>query len=153
MNIALNINQFDVNNIYFCDSIKNNVVNEGLFIRLIYSTDFFVTNGINVFFSLYDVVIEKFYNKYKCSFNLINNKNIIENILQIEESILKNINNKNKIIQKSIYEQLRIGNIKIFSENIDKMINYLFILKISGVWETDTHIGLTFKFSKINQFS
>ena len=153
MNIALNINQFDVNNIYFCDSIKNNIVNEGLFIRLIYSTDFFVTNGINVFFSLYDVVIEKFYNKYKCSFNLINNKNIIENILQIEESILKNINNKNKIIQKSIYEQLRIGNIKIFSENIDKMINYLFILKISGVWETDTHIGLTFKFSKINQFS
>ena len=128
MNIALNINQFDVNNIYFCDSIKNNIVNEGLFIRLIYSTDFFVTNGINVFFSLYDVVIEKFYNKYKCSFNLINNKNIIENILQIEESILKNINNKNKIIQKSIYEQLRIGNIKIFSENIDKMINYLFIL-------------------------
>ena len=143
--------QFDINNIYFCDPIKNNVVNEGLFIRLIYSTDFFVTNGINLFFPLYDVVIEKFYNKYKCSFNIINNKNIIENILQIEEGILKNINIKNKIIQKSIYDQLRVGNIKIFSENIDKTTNYLFILKISGIWETDTHIGLTFKFSKINQ--
>lgn len=153
MNIALNINQFNINNIYFCDSIKNNVVNEGLFIRVIYSTDFFVTNGINLLVPLYDVVIEKFYNKYKCSFNLINNKNIIENILQIEENILRNINIKNKIIQKSIYEQLRIGNIKIFSENIDKTHNYLFILKISGIWETDTHIGLTFKFSKINQCS
>jgi uncharacterized membrane protein YukC len=151
MNIALNMKQFDINNIYFCDPIKNNVVNEGLFIRLIYSTDFFVTNGINLFFPLYDVVIEKFYNKYKCSFNIINNKNIIENILQIEEGILKNINIKNKIIQKSIYDQLRVGNIKIFSENIDKTTNYLFILKISGIWETDTHIGLTFKFSKINQ--
>jgi uncharacterized membrane protein YukC len=151
MNIALNMNQFDINNIYFCDAIKNNVVNEGLFIRLIYSTDFFVTNGINLLFTLYDVVIEKFYNKYKCSFNIINNKNIIENILQIEEGILKNINIKNKIIQKSIYDQLRVGNIKIFSENIDKTNNYLFILKISGIWETDTHIGLTFKFSKINQ--
>lgn len=145
------MNQFDINNIYFCDAIKNNVVNEGLFIRLIYSTDFFVTNGINLLFTLYDVVIEKFYNKYKCSFNIINNKNIIENILQIEEGILKNINIKNKIIQKSIYDQLRVGNIKIFSENIDKTNNYLFILKISGIWETDTHIGLTFKFSKINQ--
>ena len=142
------MNQFDINNIYFCDAIKNNVVNEGLFIRLIYSTDFFVTN---LLFTLYDVVIEKFYNKYKCSFNIINNKNIIENILQIEEGILKNINIKNKIIQKSIYDQLRVGNIKIFSENIDKTNNYLFILKISGIWETDTHIGLTFKFSKINQ--
>jgi uncharacterized membrane protein YukC len=153
MNIALNMNQFDINNIYFCEPIKNNVVNEGLFIRLIYSTDFFVTNGINLFFPLYDVSIEKFYNKYKCSFNIINNKNIIENIVQIEESILKNINNKNKIIQKSIFEQLRVGNIKIFSENIDKTTNYLFILKISGIWETDTHIGVTFKFSKINQCS
>jgi hypothetical protein len=101
---------------------------------------------------LYDVIVEKFYNKYKCTFNLINNKNIIENIIQIEENILKNINIKNKIIKKSIYEQLRIGNIKIFSENIDKTNIYLFILKISGIWETDTHIGVTFKFSKINQY-
>jgi len=152
MNIVLNMKQFDINNIYFCDPIKNNVVNEGIFIRLIYSTDFFVTNGINLFLPLYDVVVEKFYNKYKCTFNLINNKNIIENIIQIEENILKNINIKNKIIKKSIYEQLRIGNIKIFSENIDKTNIYLFILKISGIWETDTHIGVTFKFSKINQY-
>jgi uncharacterized membrane protein YukC len=151
MNIALNINQFETNNIYFCDPIKNNVVNDGLFIRIIYSTDFFVTNGINLFVQLHDLSIEKFYNKYKCSFHLINNKNIIENIQQIEENILKNINIKNKIIQKTLSDQLRIGNIKIFSENIDITNNYLFVLKISGIWETDTHIGLTFKFSKINQ--
>jgi hypothetical protein len=151
MNIALNINQFETNNIYFCDPIKNNVVNDGLFIRIIYSTDFFVTNGINLFVQLHDLTIEKFYNKYKCSFNLFNNKNIIENIQQIEENILKNINIKNKIIQKTLSDQLRIGNIKIFSENIDITNNYLFVLKISGIWETETHIGLTFKFSKINQ--
>ena len=151
MNIALNINQFETNNIYFCDPIKNNVVNDGLFIRIIYSTDFFVTNGINLFVQLHDLTIEKFYNKYKWSFNLFNNKNIIENIQQIEENILKNINIKNKIIQKTLSDQLRIGNIKIFSENIDITNNYLFVLKISGIWETDTHIGLTFKFSKINQ--
>jgi len=151
MNIALNINQFETNNIYFCDPIKNNVVNDGLFIRIIYSTDYFVTNGINLFVQLHDLTIEKFYNKYKCSFNLFNNKNIIENIQQIEENILKNINIKNKIIQKTLGEQLRIGNIKIFSENIDITNNYLLVLKISGIWETETHIGLTFKFSKINQ--
>jgi hypothetical protein len=151
MNIALNINQFDINNIYFCEPIKNNVVSDGLFIRIIYSSEYFVTNGINLFVPLNDVVIEKFYNKHKCCFNLTNNKNMIENIQQIEEEILKKLNIKNKIIQKTIHEQLRIGNIKIFSENIDKTNNHLFILKISGVWETDTHIGLTFKFSKINQ--
>ena len=52
MNIALNINQFETNNIYFCDPIKNNVVNDGLFIRIIYSTDYFVTNCINLFVKL-----------------------------------------------------------------------------------------------------
>jgi len=61
------------------------------------------------------------------------------------------IEKENKIIQKTLGEQLRIGNIKIFSENIDITNNYLLVLKISGIWETDTHIGLTFKFSKINQ--
>jgi uncharacterized membrane protein YukC len=127
MNIALNINQFQINEIYFCDPIKNNVVNDGLFIRLIYSTEYFVTNGINLFVPLYDVLIEKFYNKYKCSFHLINNKNIIDSIQQIEEEILKKLNNKNKIIQKTIYEQLRVGNIKIFSEILSYWLGNQFV--------------------------
>jgi len=117
MNIALNMKQFDINNIYFCDPIKNNVVNEGLFIRLIYSTDFFVTNGINLFVPLYDVVVEKFYNKYKCTFNLINNKNIIENIIQIEENILKNINIKNKIIKNQYMSNYELEILK-YSQKI-----------------------------------
>lgn len=154
MNIALNINQFDIDNIYFCEPIKNNIVNDGLFIRLIYSTDYFVTNGINLCIPLNEVYIEKFYNKYKCSFNLNINKNIIEQIQMIEESILNNINIESKTIQPTIYDQIKNGNIKIFSENIDnidKTNSHLFILKISGIWETDTQIGLTFKFCKINQ--
>jgi len=152
MNIALNVNQYDVNNIYFCDSIKNNVVNDGTFIRLIYSTNLFVTNGINLCIPFNDVVIEKYYNKYKCSFNVTSNKNSIESIHCIEKEILEKINTKNKIIQMKISDQLKNGNFKIFSENIDKPNNVqLFILKISGIWETDNYIGLTFKFCKINQ--
>jgi hypothetical protein len=154
MNIALNVNQYDINNIYFCDPIKNNVVNDGVFIRLIYSTKLFVTNGLNICVAFNDILIEKFYNKYKCSFNVNNNKNIIENIYFIEKEILDKINTKNKIVQSKISDQLKNGNFKIFSENIEKSnnSNQIFILKISGVWETDNYIGLTFKFCKINQW-
>lgn len=154
MNIALNINQYDINNIYFCDPIKNNVVNDGIFIRLIYSTKLFVTNGLNICVAFNEVIIEKFYNKYKCSFNINNNKNIIESIYFIEKEILDKINTKSKIIQTKISDQLKNGNFKIFSENIDKSNNnnQIFILKISGVWETDNYIGLTFKFCKITQW-
>ena len=102
MNIALNINQYEINNIYYCDSIKNNVVNDGTFIRLIYSTNFFVTNGINISIPFSDVVIEKYYNKYKCAFNVNNNRNIIESIFHIEKEILDKVNTKSKIIQTKI---------------------------------------------------
>lgn len=150
MNIVKNIDQYDENNIYFCDPIKNNVMNDGLFIRILYSTPTFVINGINLFISLTDISIEKYYNKYKCCFSPLIHKDMIESIKNIEENLLKNVNIKNKIPQFKIHEQLKNGNIKIFSENIEKINNNLFMLKISGIWETEFHYGITYKFVKIN---
>jgi predicted methyltransferase len=150
MNIVKTIEQYDENNIYFCEPIKNNVMNDGFFIRILYSTSLFVINGINLFISLNEVNIDKYYNKYRCSFNTVNHKNMIENVKIIEENLLKNVNIKNKIPQFKIYEQLKNGNIKIFSENIEKINNNLFMLKISGIWETEFHYGVTYKFVKIN---
>ena len=62
MNIVKNIDQYDENNIYFCEAIKNNIMNEGSFIRILYSTYQFVINGIYLYVSLNDITIEKFYN-------------------------------------------------------------------------------------------
>jgi hypothetical protein len=47
-----------------------------------------------------------------------------------------------------IYEQLRNGNIKLFNEVNKSFCS--FILKISGIWETQFNYGLTYKFIKIN---
>ena len=150
MNIVKNIDQYNESSIYFCEPIKNNVMSDGLFIRILYSTSLFVLNGVNLFILLNDISIEKYYNKYKCSFNPINHKEMIESIKIIEENLLKSVNIKNKIPQFKIFEQLKNGNIKIFSENIEKINNGLFMLKISGVWETEFHYGITYKFAKIN---
>ena len=150
MNIVKNINQYDETNVYFCDPIKNNVMNDGLFIRIIYSTPTLTLNGINLLIELTDVSIEKYYNKYKCNFNPFNHKEIVEKIKSIEENLLKGVNIINKIPQFKIFEQLRNGNIKITYDNLDKINNGLFTLKISGVWETEFHYGITYKFSKIN---
>lgn len=150
MNIVKTIEQYDENNIFFCDPIKNNVMNDGLFIRILYSTPLFVINGITLSIALNDVTIEKYYNKYKCSFNPNNHKQLIESVKQIEETLLKNVNIKSKIPQFKIYEQLKNGNVKIFSEMLEKNNNNLFMLKISGIWETEFHYGVTYKFIKIN---
>ena len=63
--------------------------------------------------------------------------------------LLKNVNIKNKIPQFKINEQLKSGNIKLFSDSVERT-THLFMLKISGIWETDSYYGVTYKFVKIN---
>jgi hypothetical protein len=149
MNIVKNIDQYDKENVFYCDPIKNNIMNEGLFIRIIYSTPNFSLNGISLLIHLNDVYCEKYYNKYKCIFNTTTHREIIEKIKVIEENILRNANLKGKMPQYKIYEQLKNGNIKIISD-ISKIPNNLFMLKISGIWENETQYGLTYKFIKLS---
>ena len=154
MNFTQEIEQFNEKNIYFYDPIKNNIMNEGTFIRIIYSTPTFSLNGINFNITLSnDIIFEKYYNKYKCFFNIQTHKKLIEQIQYIESNLLKKSNIKNKIPQFKVYEQLSSGNIKFFLENNvendvinNNFINNKFILKISGIWETDIQYGLTYKF-------
>ena len=40
------------NYVYFCEPIKNNIMNEGSFIRILYSTNKFVMNGIYIYVNL-----------------------------------------------------------------------------------------------------
>ena len=149
MNIVKKIEQYDENSIFFCEPIKNTIMNEGTFIRILYSTNNITLNGIYLLIQLSDIISEKYYNKNKCTFNINSHKELIEKIKIIEENLLKKIEINSKIPQFKIYEQLINGNIKFFSDYFSKS-NNSFILKISGIWETQTHYGLTYKFTKIN---
>jgi hypothetical protein len=151
MNIVKTFEQFDDTCIYYCDPIKNNVINDGNFVRIIYSTHNVSLHGVSLLISLQNVSIEKYYSKYKCSFNVETHKELIENIRCVEDSILRNARIVNKIPQFKIYDQVRNGNIKIFSDTIEKS-NSKFILKISGIWENDKFYGVTYKFVKIEHF-
>lgn len=148
MNLVKKIEQYDNKSIFFCEPIKNNIMNDGNFIRILYSTQNMVLNGIYLLLNLNDITCEKYYNKYKCCFNISNHKEIIDNLKIIEEEILRKYKT-NKQASFKIYEQIRSGYIKIFSEVLNKHQN-LFILKISGIWETQNNYGLTYKFIKIN---
>ena len=149
MNIVKNIEQYDENNVYFFDPIKNNIMNDGTFIRILYSTENFMLNGIYLHITLNDIFCEKYYNKYICMFNTVTHKEIIDSLKIIEESLLKKLEIKNKVPQFKINEQLKNGNVKLFCEISNKTC-CSFILKISGIWETPTNYGLTYKFIKIN---
>ena len=148
MNIVKGIDQYNEDSVYFCDPIKNNIMTEGNFIRILYSTPIFILNGIYLSININQLTIEKYFNKYKCSFDIHSHMNIIDKIRTIEEGILRKINIRGKIPQYKIFDQVRNGNIKIFSDNVEKN-NNMFLLKIAGIWETDYNYGLTYKFIKV----
>jgi len=146
MNLVKKIEQYNNDFLFFCEPIKNNVMNEGNFIRILYSSDIMVLNGIYLLVNLNDITCEKYYNKYKCNFNISNHKEIIDKLKIIEEEILKKYKS-NKTPSHKIYEQLKAGHIKLFND-VGNLSSCSFILKISGIWETQTNYGLTYKFVK-----
>ena len=149
MNIVKTIDQYNENYVYFCEPIKNNIMNEGNFIRILYSTPLFVLNGIYVSVNIGHLAIEKYYNKFKCTVDTNQHKEIVDKLRVVEEGILKKVNINGKLPQHKIYEQLKNGNIKVFSETFEK-INNTFLLKIAGIWETEHEYGLTYKFINIH---
>jgi len=148
MNLVKRIDQYNKKHLFFCEPIKNNIMNDGNFIRILYSTENIILNGIYLLINLNDIICDRYYSKYKCSFNTNNHKELIENLKIIEEEILQKYK-INKTPSYKIYEQLRFGFIKIFADVGNKQ-NCSFILKISGIWETQQNYGLTYKFIKIN---
>ena len=68
------------------------------------------------------------------------------NLLQKAISIIKN-----KTPQYKIQEQFKNSHIKIVSDNTPTTNSTTsFLLKISGIWETETQYGVTYKFSVIS---
>lgn len=153
MNLTLTMDQFDDSFIYFCEPIRNNIMNVGNFIRFIYSTNEISTNGILFSIPLQHLRIEKFFTKYKCMFAPEPNAAIIDSLIKIESTILSKYKNQNLNRKCHIKDQLCSGSLKLHPEldscEFDSTLKPEILLRISGIWETETEYGLTFKFSFI----
>jgi hypothetical protein len=147
MNLTIAPNQFKDFNIYFCESVKNNIMLDGNFIRILYSSNKITLNCIYISFNLNDITCGKYFNKYKLNFNKLTTKNEenIKMLKLIEFYILNKFGLKTqKLPQYKIAEQLDQYYIKLYNQyNND---NIQLMLKISGIWENQKHYGLTYKF-------
>ena len=143
------LEQYEDHYVHLCEPIKNNIISDGNFFRIIYSTHDVTLNGIYLLIELKNVMCEKHYNKYKYSFNVNTHNDVINNIKKIEESLLNKIKfNKNPCFK--IYEQFTTGNIKLFTESPSNK-NMRVVLKMSGIWENETNYGLTYKFIYVHE--
>ena len=169
MNIVLNIKDFNIDNIQLLDK-KNNIVMEGNFTKLIYSDPFITMSGLYIYFQIH---IKSVF-KNTAFFYYNENKECIHEILEIEKNILqyyKEISNTHTIkplVFSSIKKQFMTGVIKLnsftngqfedshpFSEvNKPSTIfheDYKCLLKISGIWENNGTIGITYKILQSKQ--
>ena len=152
MNFAIEINEYDINNIFFNEQNKNNV--DTNFIRFIYSYKLYSLNGISLIFEIKNLKYEKlFNNKYKYFFNIHENNEIIHFIRNMEYNIISQFSchpfHTHKNSQLKLTEQFNKGEIKIF-KNENNTVYSFFILKISGIWSSNESYGLTYKILPIN---
>ena len=145
MNVILIPHRFQKEHIYFYEPIENTIMDNSQFIKIVYSTEDLILNGVYLLINLHITSKESYFKKMKYGFDLNNNKELLKSIYNIEEQILQKYNINNKTKKLNIYESLNTGSIKIYPppESIKNSNN--FILKISGVWENEKEYGLTFK--------
>jgi len=140
----INVNNFHENNLYFSDVIKNTIIINGKFIRLTYSHNNTIFNGLHIMIPIN--IINKEYSNY---INIKKNSNYKTLLADIENKILDKYNiSKNKVFK--LTEQLTQNSIKIFNNDNNNNNITKIIIKISGLWEDDNNYGLTYKFINYN---
>jgi hypothetical protein len=122
-----------------------------MYLRLVYSTPTFTMNGVHLCFTVTPICVEKCYNKYKIMFDKIAHKDVIDKLKYVEEDIIKQSGTERKDPHYKIYDQIKHGYFKLPTEEVilNTQSPITIMLKISGVWETDSHYGVTYKFSRL----
>lgn len=174
-NVILHIDNIDFQNIYIMEPIKNTIIQDGEFRRIIYSSDYMTLNNITLHLKIPYAKIQKYYQKYKCFLTDDLSKEV-QFLIDLENHILHNTHHCFKHQKANLLEQVRNGFIKFFytdqeghnnnnnsvSNNNHSMENtnknghiftqsesFTLQIKISGIWETENEYGVTYKVTSI----
>jgi hypothetical protein len=140
-------------NIHFSEPVNNSIMSNSYFIRMIYSDADTSLFGLMIPMYFNGITIVKSFNKSVIMYDLHSHRDMISKICNLEISILERysrlLNSFYKCNKSSVYNlttQLRSCSIKLFDDIDKKMDECNIVLKISGIWENEKEIGITFKF-------
>lgn len=149
MTLVLNSGNINIENIHFLEP-KKNIIIDGNFTKILYADDDVSINGIYI---LCPLVFNKDDKSTKSTLSFQPNHPVniefIKKMRELENQILQYYNTlsiNEKKINATLYNQLTGGKIKIYSNYLDIDFSHsVIILKISGVWETNYEVGITYK--------
>ncbi len=134
----MNPDQFANENVVLHEPVKNQIFNDSTFARIVYSNNVITTSGIHLKLDIKGITMDKRFNKANVQYNIYNNGDLISVVQQIEFALLSSVINKSPVY--GLHSELISGRI-IVHDCTD-----VIVLKISGIWETDTRCGITYKF-------
>lgn len=150
MNIlVLDLYNYDQNSFYYLDTEKN-ILMDGTFTKIIYTHSFYTMNGLYFYFPIQYSYLEPYGDKYFIHFdpNTLDNKTLLDIILKLETQILLHyatFTNRRKMSNMTMYKQLLKGKMRIHETCKSSTTSHQYILKISGIWETEKEVGITYK--------
>ena len=148
MLLLIDKDKYDSNSIYFGEKNTNNIIDNSFFYNITYITSLFTIQQLHINFELKNLSFEPYYNKYKLTLMSIDiNKETLKKLIYFEYSILK-LFKSNKIHNLKLKEQIQNNTLKCVSNiDINRKIyeKQNFVIKISGIWENSTEIGLIYK--------
>lgn len=140
MQTIIIINNYNLNNIFFTYPQNNKILHNSKYIKLLYSDSRIILNCMYIELHFNNLSFTKQHNKLLLKFDSLQ---YFEELKNFEIGILSKYNSNKKhnceLTNKIINQKLICFN-NNNSDNIFKIV-----LKISGIWESDTEIGLTFK--------
>ena len=137
MNICLDIDTIDVNNISFYKPIQNKIAHYTHFYKILYNIEIFTLNTLIIKVDVNDINVIKENNIYKVSFTV--NPIFLEKLKLFETGLLDNFN----LMKKKIMNSYNKFSNRLVYNTTTAVTNI--VLRISGIWESDTQIGITSK--------
>ena len=140
MQSHLLINNLNIHNVFFAPSQVNKILNNSKYTKILYSNDIVTLNGLYFHFQLINSRYYKHFYKYYISFDNI--PSTLYNVMSLEKAILhKKFPTKQPT--HNIFNILQHKQLNFYSNTTITNPRSL-ILKISGIWSTETECGLAF---------
>ena len=158
MNVYLSINDIKKNNnceIDLRDYIrylypKKNTIMDGEFTKILFSKEYVTMNGLYLFLPVQIDNKKSIENSHIRFLTCHNKQNVqlINDLRSIERNLLTNYSKYyriNKGFEFILAKQLSTNQIRVYHDHNSKHKKNKYVIKLSGIWETSSKIGLTYK--------
>jgi len=140
MNVYQCIDDIQTDKCFLYRPIHNKFYNYIYFYKLSYNLLSFTLNSLLIWIELKNYSIKEQQGQYILTYMI--EESFLEKMMQFEKKLLELFNiNMHKKIQYPSYENKNI----IYCKNKVEPGQFKLFFRISGIWESDTHIGLTTK--------